>query len=120
VSHDLYAVPMAREEPPKYRQIADDLRTRIESGEFPPDTRLPSKAQMMARYGVALATVNSAIAELREAGLAETVQGSGTFARKPPEAGPSDYDRVMARIDQVSDQVTRLEERLSAVERERR
>lgn len=115
----LYPVPMAREEPTKYSQIADDLRARITSGEFPPGARLPSKAQMMERYHVALATVNSAIDILRDEGLAETIQGSGTFARTPAPAGPSEYDRVMTKLDELSGEVRQLEERMSAVERER-
>ena len=118
MSPALYAVPMAREEPVKYRRIADDLRARMASGEFPPDSLLPSKRQMEEHYGVALATVNNAIAILRAAGLAETVHGVGTFARKAPDTGPSDYDRVMARLDQVDETVRQLEERLAAVERE--
>jgi DNA-binding GntR family transcriptional regulator len=116
----LYAVPVAREEPPRYRQIADDLRARIEAGEFPPGSRLPTKAELMAAYRVALTTVNNAIGVLRDMGLAETHQGRGMYARKPPEPGPSEYDRMMARLDQVDETVRRLEERLAAVEQERR
>ncbi len=114
----LYAVPMAREEQPKYRQIADDLRARMEAGEYPPDSRLPSKTELMSRYHVALATVNNAIGELRKLGLAETIQGVGTFARKPPtDGGLSDYDAVMGRVEEISAEVRLLKERMSAVER---
>ena len=35
------------------------------SGEYPPDSRLPSRNELMSRYHVALATVNNAIGELR-------------------------------------------------------
>lgn len=114
----LYAVPVAREEPPRYRQIADDLRTRIEAGEFPPGSQLPTKAELMASYRVALTTVNNAIGVLRELGLAETRQGRGMYSRKPPDPGPSEYDRVMARLDQVDEAVRRLEERMAEAERE--
>jgi GntR family transcriptional regulator len=106
----LYAVHMAREDPPRYRQIADDLRARMESGEYPPDSRLPSKSEMEKRYGVALATVNRAIDELRKAGLAETVHGVGTFARKPAEAEPS------AEYRELSAQIRLLGERMDAAE----
>ncbi len=53
---------MTGEEPPKYRQIADDLRARIHSGEYAPGARLPSKAELMARYETALGTVDRALA----------------------------------------------------------
>jgi DNA-binding GntR family transcriptional regulator len=110
VTSTLYAVPMAREDPPRYRQIAADLRARMESGEYPPDSRLPSKNEMMDRYGVALATVNRAIDELRKLGLVETIHGVGTFARKPAEPGPSEEYREMAA------QIRLLGERMDAAE----
>ena len=67
--------------PPKYRRIADDMRARIESGEYPLDAQLPTKAEMMAGYGAALGTIDSALKVLVRLGLAETVQGVGTFVR---------------------------------------
>ena len=105
-----YAVHMTGQAPPKYRQIANDLRTRIEAGEYPADSRLPSKTELMDRYGVALATVNSAIAQLQRLGLAETIQGVGTFARKPPpEESPPDYR-------ELAEQIRLLGERMDAAE----
>lgn len=117
MSRALYAVPMPREGSPKYQQIADDLRARMVAGEFPPDSRLPSKSEMMRDYSTALTTVNNAIAVLRQEGLAETIQGVGTFARKAPDPGPSQYDMVMARLDELDDRVRQLE-RTRAAERE--
>ncbi len=101
---------MTGQAPPKYRQIADDLRSRIEAGEYPPDSRLPSKAELMDRYGVALATVNHAIAQLQKLGLAETIQGVGTFARKPPPEQPPPGYRELA------EQIRLLGERMDAAE----
>ena len=106
----LYAVPMARVEQPKYRQVADDLRARMESGEFPPDSQLPSKSELMGHYAVALATLNAAIRVLRGEGRVETEQGKGTFARKPREAEPSPEYRELAS------QLTLLGERMDAAE----
>jgi|ERR1700729_2222231 GntR family transcriptional regulator len=110
MTRTLYAVHMARSEPPRYRQIADDLRDRMEAGEYPPDSRLPSKSELMKRYDVALATVNSAIRVLREEGRLETVHGVATFARKPPDGGPSPEYRELAG------QIRRLGERMDAAE----
>ena len=101
---------VAREETPKYRQIADDLRARMESGEYPPGSRLPSKDEMMRVYGVALNTLNHALEELRQLGLAETVHGVGTFARKPAQAEPS------AEFRELAAQIRRLGERMDAAE----
>jgi GntR family transcriptional regulator len=108
---------MAREEQPKYRQIADDLRARMEAGEYPPDSRLPSKTELMSRYNVALATVNNAINELRKLGLAETVQGVGTFARKPAEAEPStEYRELAAQIRLLGERMDAVETRMGEYE----
>lgn len=110
MTRTLYAVHMARSEPPRYRQIADDLRARMEAGEYPPASRLPSKAELMESYGVALATVNAAIGVLRDEGRLETEQGKGTFARKPGEAEPSPEYRELAA------QIRLLGERMDAAE----
>jgi GntR family transcriptional regulator len=112
MTRTLYALRMAREDPPRYRQISDDLRARMESGEYPPDSRLPSKTEMMKRYGVALATVNRAVDELRKLGLVETVHGVGTFARKPPVAQPGTpdgYSRLAAEVAEMAEALGRVE-----------
>jgi len=110
MTSSLYAVPVAREEPPKYRQIAGHLRARMESGEFPPDSRLPSVSDLMAEYHVALGTMNAALRVLRNEGRLVTEQGRGTFARKPGEPEPTQEYRYLA------DQIRLLDERMAAAE----
>src|ERR1039457_2259502 len=60
---------------PKYRQIASDLRARIEAGEFP-DGRLPGKESLKAHYRVAVNTLDRVLQVLRSEGRIETVQGA--------------------------------------------
>jgi GntR family transcriptional regulator len=92
--------------PPKYRQVADDLRARIEAGEYPVDGLLPTKPELMKHYGASLGTIDHAIAELRKLGLVETLQGVGMFARKPPESEPSaKYPELAERMDAVEREV---------------
>lgn len=79
---------------PKYRQIADDLRAKIYSGEYEADAQLPTKAALMEQYDVALNTVERAMEVLRGLGLAETFQGVGTFARRPLDSGATDGERL--------------------------
>lgn len=96
---------------PKYRRIAEDLLARIEDGEYPPGSQLPTKAELMERHHVALNTVERAIEELRKAGLVETVQGSGMFVReRPPGSTPA--DGTAKRMEDLESQVEDLREEM--------
>ncbi|MBK6017711.1 GntR family transcriptional regulator [Streptomyces sp. MBT53] len=64
-----------------YQQVAAAIREAILSGEFAPDSMLPSEAQLMARYGVSRPTVRNAIAALRAEGLIDVRHGKGSFVR---------------------------------------
>ncbi len=66
---------------PVYRQIADILRERIESGRYRPRRPLPSEAMLQRETEVARDTIRRAIAHLAEAGLVYTVRGRGTYVR---------------------------------------
>ena len=48
--------------PPKYAQVIDELRRRIEAGQYPPDTRIPTESELMEAFEVARTTARRAIA----------------------------------------------------------
>ncbi len=64
---------------PRYVQLADLLRHRVDKGLWPPDSILPSIEQLMAEFDVARVTVRQAIALLAEEGLLSPQRGRGTF-----------------------------------------
>lgn len=64
---------------PVATQVARDIEADIDAGRIPPDTRLPSEAELAQQYGVARMTVRRAIAQLRERGKVVTIHGRGTF-----------------------------------------
>ncbi|MFC1232665.1 MULTISPECIES: GntR family transcriptional regulator [Streptomyces] len=64
-----------------YQQVAAAIRETILSGEFAPDSLLPSESQLMTRYGVSRPTVRNAIAALRAEGLIDVRHGKGSFVR---------------------------------------
>jgi GntR family transcriptional regulator len=65
---------------PLYRQIADDLRQKIENGELAPGSQLPTELELRERYGNASRnTVRDAIKWLTGRGLVTTQPGRGTF-----------------------------------------
>ena len=69
--------------PPRYRyeEIADDLRKRIEAGEFPPGSRLPTRRELTAHYDVTEPVIDRAMQILRVLGVTETLAGVGVFVR---------------------------------------
>jgi GntR family transcriptional regulator len=62
----------------------DSITARIRSGEWRPGTRLPSRAQLAAEYGVSEQTVRIATDRLRVAGLLESVPRGGYYVRLGP------------------------------------
>lgn len=64
------------------RQIADDLRARISSGELTPGDRVPGEPALVREYGVAKETARRALTLLVDEGLAVRRRGSGTYVRE--------------------------------------
>ncbi|MQT01398.1 GntR family transcriptional regulator [Streptomyces jumonjinensis] len=64
-----------------YRDLADDLRRRIEEGEFRAGTTLPPIIALMDEYGMARQTVRSALAELANQGFVVVRKKLGTLVR---------------------------------------
>ena len=70
---------------PMYRDIAEQLRERIESGEFVSGTQLPTEQDLQAQYSASRNTIREAIKQLITLGLVETKPGQGTFVVARPE-----------------------------------
>ena len=73
---------------PPYRQIAAIIRARIESGEYPKGSRIPTESEIVETFEVARTTARRSIALLREQGLIETVPQRGSYVRLPADAIP--------------------------------
>lgn len=65
----------------RYRDIADDLRRRIEGGEWEPGAKLTRMTDLARDYGVNRDTMARAIAILESEGLLWAVPGAGTVVR---------------------------------------
>ena len=79
-SPTVWIMAIDREGPiPPYRQVADAIRARIESGEIPPGRRIPSLVELEAEFEVARDTLRKAIQVLKDEKLVETVPGLGVF-----------------------------------------
>lgn len=62
-----------------WRQIARSIEQDVADGGLAPGARLPTEAQLSARFGVNRHTVRRALEELSRAGLVQVEQGRGSF-----------------------------------------
>lgn len=62
-----------------YRQIAEDLRSKIEAGQLARGAQLPTEIELRDQYNASRNTVRDAIKWLITRGLVETRPGQGTF-----------------------------------------
>lgn len=62
---------------PKWRQIADDLRRRLATGEF--DERFPTDRELVVEYEVSRHTVREAARRLTDEGLITRRRGRGSY-----------------------------------------
>ena len=68
----------------RYRAIADELRRRVEAGEFAAGRTLPCEAELSAAYEASRVTIRKALELLRDEGLVDARQGFGWFAAVDP------------------------------------
>ena len=68
---------------PLYIQLREVIRSKIEEGEYPPGTAIPSENQLAVTYGLNRVSVRSALAALENEGLITAVQGKGMFVNGP-------------------------------------
>ena len=68
----------------RYQEIADDLRQRLEGGEFAAGRLLPSESELAGAYRASRVTIRRALEELRTEGLVDARQGFGWFAAGDP------------------------------------
>jgi DNA-binding FadR family transcriptional regulator len=82
-------VPIRAVEPRRlYRQVADQIRGLIESGEFPFGARLPSERELAEQLGLSRPTVREALIALEVEGLVTIRVGAGVFVRGRPQVVP--------------------------------
>jgi DNA-binding GntR family transcriptional regulator len=93
-------------------QIADDLRLRIEGGEFAPGARLPSIRELATQYGVASMTAQGALQRLRDEHRVHS-SGRGHFVGEGPA---SNSQSLAERLEEVAAEVRELRARIETLE----
>ncbi|WP_084959575.1 GntR family transcriptional regulator [Thermoactinospora rubra] len=106
-----------------YLRIADDIRRDIAAGRYAVGEQLPVARELANRYGVAMMTIGNALAVLRDEGLIETRQGSGSFVIRTPDAAPpaeterSEEFRILSeQIREIRQHVEKLAIRLDELD----
>ena len=80
-------MPLQTVEPQRlYRQIAEQLRSLIASGEFSPGSRLPAERDLAKQLGVSRPSVREALIALEVEGIIDVRTGSGIYVRAPGAA----------------------------------
>ena len=76
-----------------YRQVADQLRSLIDQGEYPVGSRLPAERELALQLGISRPTVREALIALEVDGRVRIRVGSGIYVLAPPvetaEAAPA-------------------------------
>lgn len=85
---------------PIYRQVADEIKALIASGELREDAALPPVRQLAADLGVNMNTVAAAYRELQDEGLIVVKHGSGAVvsSRQTSGAGRADLTRTLRAV----------------------
>lgn len=68
---------------PLYLQIAQQLRERIQNGEYPLNSRIPTEKELAVLMNASRPTVRQALNLLEQEGRLTRVKGSGTFVSEP-------------------------------------
>ena len=84
---------------PRYVQLAEVFRQRLDKGHWGPGSILPSIDQLMQEFDVARVTVRQAIALLADEGLLSPQRGRGTFVTGIP--GSRRHLRVETTLDDL-------------------
>jgi GntR family transcriptional regulator len=72
--------------PPKYAQIVSTIQRRIQTGEYPPGSLLPSETQLIREFGVSRPTVVRALQVLQSQRWIDREHGRGSYVRNRPVA----------------------------------
>ncbi len=92
-------------------EIVESLASSIREGRLQPGEKLPTEAEIMARFDVSRTVVRESLSKLQASGLVETRHGIGTFVLQPQEAG--NFRITAEDFATVADVISVLELRIS-------
>jgi GntR family transcriptional regulator len=96
---------------PIWKQIEDEVRRRVASGQLRPGAAIPSVRELSKSLRVNPATVSKAYQRLTEAGLLEVRRGEGTFVALTEEKLGAERKRL---LDEAAADFARVAESVGA------
>jgi DNA-binding GntR family transcriptional regulator len=99
-----------------FQQIADDLRNRINKGEWAPGQVMPTIKALSGEYEVAGQTVQSAMRVLKEENIVVSEPARGFYVRDPSQPESSADSAQPADLAAVKSELSELQERVTAIE----
>jgi len=79
-----------------YHSIADEITKLVDSGMYPPGSRLPGERELAQRFGVSRVTVREAEIALQALGCLHIKTGSGVYVLDPAKADDQGLPNVSA------------------------
>lgn len=106
---------------PLYARVKVMVADRIRNGEWQPNDRVPSEAELVQMLGFSRMTINRALRELNAEGLLIRLQGVGTFVAEPKRQSSlfeiqNIADEVQARNHQHRSAVMLLQVESASIE----
>jgi DNA-binding GntR family transcriptional regulator len=92
-------VPELEEALPKYLQVANHYRDQILSGSLTAGSEVPSERQLAVEWNISRPTATRALSALRNQGLIESRQGSGSFVRGRVQFNRRARDRYIRALE---------------------
>jgi DNA-binding GntR family transcriptional regulator len=89
--------------PPKYAQVVAEIKRRIESGEYPAGSLLPSEKLLGDAFDVSRPTIVKSLSVLRQDGWISTEQGRGSFVRGRPALAGAERTRPAQSVLEVAE-----------------
>jgi len=92
-------------------EIVESLSASIREGQLKPGDKLPTEAEIMARFDVSRTVVREALSRLQASSLVETRHGIGTFVMEQTSTG--NFKIADQDLSTVADVISVLELRIS-------
>ncbi len=82
----------------RQQQVYDTILLKIDQGDWPLESRIPSERDLAKSFGVGRSTVREALNTLREQGILKSVTGSGHFVKSKEPDHSSLFDAQIADL----------------------